>query len=1098
MYYPNQKTLQLLCILFLFLFCIPSLSAQNAGKIAVVGTVVDSAGAPLPNVSVTVQGNEKTGTASDNNGRFVLDVAAGSTVIFTAVSYEDYTYKVPAVADPNLKVIMIQKIVAANDEVIITALGRKQIKESIVGSVSTIKPDNLRIPSSNLTNAIVGQVAGVIGFQNSGQPGLDNSNFFIRGVTTFGYRADPLILIDNIEVSSDDLARLQVNDLEAFTILKDASATSMYGARGANGVILVTTKSGKTGKAKLNLLIENTISQPTNRLQLADPITYMKMYNEATVTRDPTLAPPFSADKIYYTDLTMKNDPNGNKYIYPAVDWMDLLFKKRTFTQRANLNISGGNEFAHYFISGSYSNDNGILKNDAANSFKNNLKFTTYQLRSNIDFNITKTTLLSVQLWGIFNEYSGPITNNASFSTDLFNMATHTSPVLFPAYYAPDSANRLTQHILFGNAYGSTPNSVGYANPYAQMLRGYKRFSNSRMLSTVKLNQKLDFITPGLVFDGFVNVNRYSYFDNTMAYNPFYYTIPLGGYDIGSNSYRLQWINNLPSGNIFVGGINSAGNSGAATEYLVYNPGDKNATAYIHFQGRLDYTKSIGDHDIGATLNVIRMQRLEANGTDPRTGAPSLPYALPYRNLNYAAELAYAYKSKYFLRLNGAYNGTERFDEKNRFGFFPTAGVSWIISKENFWKEGISNIISSLKLRSSLGYSGNDQIGDQRFFYLSDVELAGGNPATFGIDNGYSRPGVTIRNYENKDVTWEKGLRFNGAVELSLFRSVDIIAEYWNEKRTNILQSRSIPTSAGLEAGVFTNVGVVKANGWDLTLNYNKIFSDKLSVAFMSNFTYSQAIYENYEEPAYLDEPWRRRTGTIVGQPFGYIAERLFVDDKEAASSPTQNFGTQPPRGGDIKYRDINGDGQITVADMVPIGLPGTPQISYGFGPSIRYGVFDLGFRFQGNARTSFLINPRDISPFVIPEANRNIPGQAQVMQAVADNYWSEGNQNLYAFYPRLGTDANIIANNLQPSTWWLRNGDFLRLKLIELGYSMPNNLAHSLGIKACRIYANGADLFLFSNFKLWDVEQKNGDGTANGFIYPLQKKFNLGINITF
>ena len=1079
-------------------FLLLSVSAFAQTKITVVGTVADSASAALSGITVLEQGNEKNGTSTDLNGRFVLDALPGATLVFSGVSFENYLYKVPNQAEANLKITLTSKIATAQDEVVVTAMGRKQIKESVVGSVTTIKPENMRIPSSNLTNALVGQAAGIIGFQTSGQPGLDNSSFFIRGVTTFGYRVDPLILIDNIEVSTDELARLNVNDLESFTILKDASATSLYGARGANGVILVTTRTGKTGKARINFDLQSTISQPTQSIKLADPITYMNMYNEATVTRDPTQALPFSADKIYNTSQTLNNAPGSNKYVYPAVDWLDMLFRKKTATQRANVNVSGGNDFARYYLSGSYSNDNGILKNSPQNTFKNNLKFTNYQLRTNIDFYLSKSSKLSANLWGVFNEYTGPITNNASFSTDLYDMATHTSPVLFPAYYEPDSANLLAQHILFGNAYGTTEGSVGYLNPYAQMLRGYKRFSTSTITATIKLDQKLDMVIPGLHFNGFVTVKRYSYFDNTLSYNPFYYTIGQTGYDRSTNTYTLDWINSRPSGNIFISGLGSGvGSTGAATEYLSFFPGNKDANAIVQFQGSLDYIKRMGNHELGANLNVIRLQRIEANGRNPITLVPELPYALPYRNLTFAGEASYAYKTRYFLRFNFGYNGSERFDESHRYGFFPTIGASWIVSKEKFWENCMGNVVTMFKLRSSIGYSGNDQIGTQRFFYLSDVNLAGGNPASFGLNNGYFRPGVTIRNYENKDVTWERTLKTNNAVELSLFNKMDIVAEYWTEKRKSILQGRAnIPTSAGLEASIAANVGAVRAHGWDLSANYKQNVNKDLNVDFMSNFTYSEALYDNFEEPAYLGEPWRRRTGTLVGQEFGYIAERLFVDDKEAASSPGQVFGGGfRPMGGDIKYRDINGDGQITSADQVPIGLPKTPQISYGFGAATRYKAVDFSFRFQGNARTSLFINPGSISPFLYSDYTG---ASTQVLQGIADNYWSESNQNMYAFYPRLGTDYNQIANNLQSSSWWMRNGSFLRLKLVELGYTLPNNTARRIGLQSCRIYANGANLWLLSNFKLWDVEQKNAnDGTANGFIYPLQKTYNLGIMIS-
>ncbi|MBO9618899.1 MAG: SusC/RagA family TonB-linked outer membrane protein [Niabella sp.] len=1069
------------------------LPRPGSAKITVTGTVVDSIGNPLFSVNITSGTKTSIGTTTDANGRFILDASPNDVLQISYSGYETFEYRVPEKPQSRLIIKLHTKITAAADEVVVTAYGKKQLKEAVVGSVSTIKPENLLIPASNLTNALAGQVAGIIGFQTGGQPGLDNSQFFIRGVTTFGYRQDPLILIDNVELTTNDLARLQVNDIASFSILKDASATALYGARGANGVILVTTKTGKTGKPTINLVVENSLSQPTKSLQLTDPITYMKMYNEALTTRNPLATPLFNADQIYNATQTLKNAPGSNKYVYPAVDWLDLLFKKRSFTERANLSVNGGSDFAHYYISASYSNDNGMLKSDPANNFKNNLKFNNYQLRSNIDFKIFPRTVVSVMLWGNFNEYNGPITNNASFSTDLFNMATHTSPASFPAYYAPDSANAKAQHILFGNAIGgSGVNSIGYVNPYAQMLRGYQRYSESRMSATLKLDQKLDFVTPGLAFYGFFTTNRYSYFDNTMAYNPFYYMIPPGGYDIGSNKYNLLWINSLPNGNPFDPGLGAAGNSNAATEYLVYAPGKKDATSFLQLQGQLDYNRQFGDHGIGASLILVRQQTLKANGVDPNTSQPSLAYSLPYRNLNLAGRVSYNYKTRYFLEFNFGYDGSERFDPSHRYGFFPTIGGSWMVSKEKFWQGGIADIITSLKLRGSYGKTGNDQIGNQRFFYLSNVNLQANNGSSFGLNNGYSRPGVVINNYQNSNITWETGIISNEAIEMTLFRKLDLIAEYWQQHRSNILMGRNIPSSMGLEAGIYSNVGTADIKGLDLTANYTQRFSNKLSVAFMSNLTFSQGRYGNYEEPPYTNEPWRRKSGSLLNQQFGYIAERLFVDNKEAASSPSQNFGGPLPMGGDIKYRDVNGDGQITVADQVPIGLPTVPEIVYGFGLSARYKGFDLGFRFQGQARVSFFIKPQDISPFVIPPSDEHIPGQSQVLTAVANDYWSESKQNLYAFYPRLGTSSTLITNNLQTSTWWMRNGDFLRLKMVELGYNLSQRIAERIKFKSCRIYINAFNPLLFSKFKLWDAELG-----GNAFTYPIQKVYNLGINVS-
>jgi TonB-linked SusC/RagA family outer membrane protein len=1048
-------------------------------KITVTGNVVDSTNANLNGVTVSARGKTTLTTTTDVNGKFVVDVAPGTILTFSMVGSISQTVTVT----PETKVLRIMLLPTKSDldEVVITAMGKKQAKEAVVGSVVTITPEKLVSPASNLTNAIVGQVAGVIGFQTSGQPGLDNSNFFVRGVTSFGYRQEPIILIDNIELTKDDLARLQVDDIASFSILKDASSTALYGSRGANGVILVTTKRGKSGRPRIDVRFDNVVSEPTKMIGLSDPITYMNMYNLAERSRPETYTGDFfSADKIYNTQQTLANAPGSNRFVYPAVDWMDLMFKKRTSNLKATTSISGGGNIANYFVSGSYATDNGSLKKSPQNDFNNNVSFKTYQLRANVDINLTKSTVFAVDLWGIFNDYSGPITNNASFATDLYAQATHTSPVLFAPYYEPDAANSLTQHILFGNgaAAGATGSNAGlqYYNPYAQMLRGYKTFSTSNMQATVRLDQKLDFITPGLSFNGFFNTNRYSYFDSQMAYQPFYYTVTMpGGYDAATNTYSLTWINNQP---------------GQATEYLIYTPGKKDATARLHFQGSLNYSRRFEDHKLDLSLVGIRQQTLNANGVDPISQLPSLPYALPYRNLNLAGRFSYMFKDRYVIEPGFGYNGSERFADKNRFGFFPTVGVSWIVSREGFWKGTLADILTSTKLRASVGATGNDNIGAQRFFYLSDVDLQPvGAGAFFGTNNSKTRPGVQIRNYPNPEITWERSVIQNYALETTFFGKLDVIAEYWKKNTRNILLRRLVPESTGLEAPISANLGTATSNGWDLTANYTQFVNTDLTVQFMSNFTFSEGKYTGYEEPNYA-ERYRYVNGAVLGQPRGYLAERLFVDDNEAAAAPAQIFGGVV-RGGDIKYRDLNNDGRITVADMAPIGYPTTPQVSYGFGFSVRYKAFDLSTRFQGQTRVSFFISPQDVSPFVVPPSDRGIAGQTTLLQAFADDHWSYDNQNLYALYPRMGTSAALIQNNMQQSTWWIRDGSFLRLKMAEFGYSMPQKLAKKVGLAKCRIYISGTNLFNITNFKLWDPELG-----GNAFTYPIQRQFNLGVNI--
>lgn len=1068
-----SQTLQKLCknscyLLFLILLmnCGNAFS-QTPAKRTITGKVTDTLGLPLPAVIVAAVNRPSLGTQTDKNGKFVLDVEPGTQLRFAYVGYKEQRITVSE-SSSTINVSLQENNFQA-DEVVITALGQKQRKEAIVGSVTSVKPGSLKVPASNLTNALAGKVAGVIAFQPSGQPGQDNSNFFIRGVTTFGYRRDPLILIDNVEMTTSDLARLQVDDIESFSVLKDASATALYGARGGNGVILVKTKEGKVGKAQINFRLENSVSQSVKSLDLADPVTYMKLYNEATITRDPIAPRLYSENKILNTQATLDKAPGYNPYVYPAVDWMNMLFKKRTSTQRANLSLNGGGGVARYYVAGSYTNDNGILRSDIRNNTDNNVKFKNYQIRSNININVTSTTELVVRLSGNFNEYNGPMTNDASFSTDLFNLATHTSPVDFPAYYEPDAANLGTNHILFGNTTEqSNGTSPQYVNPYAALLRGRKNFSESRMLAQLELNQNLDFFTKGLNFKGIFSTNRYARFESEMAYAPYFYNVK--SYDKSSDQYTLNWINSQPND---------------AREYLNYYAGESKLNTFLYLQGSVDYAHDFGaDHNVSAVLIGTQQQLLNAN-------AKTLFNSLPFRNLTLAGRATYSYKGRYFLEGNFGYNGSERFSANHRYGFFPTIGASWIVSGEKFYGD-MANVLERLKLRASYGLVGNDAISDRRFFYLSDVNLNGGNSAYFGVNNGYGHNGVSINNYENKDVTWEVSKQLNLGVEFTFLKNFKFIGEIYRNNKSDILQDRkSIPTTMGLESDISANLGKVRSQGFEISLDGRHDLSKDLWISALGNFTYTENKYTKYEEPNY-PESYRSHLNQPLNRAYGYIAERLFVDDNEARNSPKQIFSTNgiPPMGGDIKYRDLNGDGVIDGNDQTFLGNPYVPQIVYGFGLSAGYKNFDFSAFFQGQAKVSFFIDPARTSPF-IKSPDSYYTSNTQLLKAYADNHWSESNQDLYALYPRLGTTGGLIENNRQNSTWWLRDGSFLRLKSLEVGYSIPVKLLDRIKVKTLRVYFNGLNLLTWSPFKMWDPELG-----GNGFAYPIQKVFNVGINV--
>ncbi|WP_231891193.1 SusC/RagA family TonB-linked outer membrane protein [Arachidicoccus ginsenosidimutans] len=1060
---PNIWIFGLFAII-LFLGGIKQSSAQSTSSgqqlITVTGSVKDTTGKILSGVSIVNTSKKGSGTFTDDNGNFIIEVSAGSVLQFSFVGFQSQNVTVSEGMKP-LNIIL-HPATAESQDVVVTAFGRTERKEAVVGSVTSVNPQDLQIPASNLTTALAGRVAGMIAFQRGGQPGFDNANFFIRGVTTNGYSASPLILVDNIELSADDLARLQVDDIASFSILKDASAAALYGARGANGVILITTKDGKIGKASVNIRVENSVSKPTKTIKLADPVTYMKDYNEAVTTRFPSQTPQFTPNQIYNTQQTWDNAPGSSPYIYPAVDWMKTLFKDQTATRRADFNASGGSQFAKYYIAGSYSRDNGILQVSPINNFNSGMKYENYQLRANVNLAITSTTNVEVRLWGNFNDYTGPITSSSDgFATDLYSKALHANPVAFAPSYPPDSANLLTHHILFGNNTNITGGLLD--NPYADLMDGYKSFSQSRMSAQFELTQKFDFFTKGLSFHGIFSTNRYSYFDLTRQYKPFYYNI--ASFDPHTNDYTLDWINNQP---------------GQAQEFLSYYPGTKTVTTYLYLQGTLDYTRNFGKNNVSATLIGTREQTEDGDAGD-------LQSSLPNRNLGFSGRASYSYDNRYFVEFNFGYNGSEKFAPQHRWGFFPTIGAGWVISNEKFWTGGISDVITRLKLRGSYGLVGNDNISSRRFFYLSNVSPDGGPGASFGTSNGFSLNGTTISAYPNPDITWERSKKSNLAIEATFFKNLNVTAEIYHEYRYDILNPRGyIPVSVGLEtsanANLQANIGKVKSNGLDLNLDYKQTISKDFWAQAMGNLTVTsnKLIYD--EEPDYR-YAYQYGYGLPLNQPRGYIAERLFVDDKEALNSPPQAFGgSLKVMGGDIKYRDVNGDGVIDGDDQVPIGLPTTPQIIYGFGFSVGYKHFDLSAFFQGLARESFFIDQNSTAPFI---------NNSQLLQAYADNHWTEENQNLYALWPRFSSVD--IPNNDQTSTWWLRDGSFLRLKSAEFGYTLPQKWTKHAAIKNLRIYFSGLNLLTFSKFKMWDPEQ-----AGNGFGYPIQKVYNLGLNMNF
>ena len=1013
------------------------------------GVVNDSYGNPIPGVNILQETQKSNGTVTDFDGNFTISVSGESMLIF---SYVGFITKKVETNDSNLEVILEEDLLGL-DEVTVVAYGTQK-KASVIAAVTSINPEELRVPTSNLTSSIAGRVAGVISYQRSGEPGRDNAEFFIRGVSTFGYARSPLILIDGIETTSTDLARLQPDDIASFSIMKDATATALYGARGANGVILVTTKEGKEGVVKINVRYEKAYSAPTKSLEIADPVTYMTLHNEALATRNPLGGRIYSLEKIL-----ISQDPNRNIMAYPTVNWFDELLEDYTLNSRFNFNVSGGGKVARYYLAATVNSDNGNLKIDPQNNFNNNINFKRISLRSNVNVNLTSTTEVALKFNGNFDDYIGPLDGGAA----IYQKAMQTNPVLYPRFYEPDLQFQNSTHILFGN-YGQFGD---YLNPYADMIRGYKDESYNNFLATVEVKQDLGFIAEGLNARILGNTSRYSFYNLERKYNPFYYT--LGNYDFQSDQYTLIALN-----------------PNQGTEYLEYNEGNKVITNATYFEASLNYNTTIDDiHEISGMIIGISRELKYANAGD-------LQRSLPYRNLGVSGRFTYAYDERYFSEFNFGYNGSERFAKSERFGFFPSFGFGWYMSNEDFMSS-TSDVITKLKLKSTYGLVGNDQIGsaEDRFFYISQVNLNDGSMgAPFGNEFSNYINGVSIDRYANDQITWEKAKMLNVGFELGLFGKVDIQADYFTEYRSNILMDRAqVPASMGLQSPIRANVGEASSKGFEMSLDYKDNITNDFFVAVRANFSFATSKYEVFEELDYVSAglPWRSRIGLNLSQPFGYIAERLFIDEADIANSPIQTFGDY--MAGDIKYKDINNDGIIDINDEVPIGYPTTPEIIYGFGTSASYRNFDFSFFFQGSARSSFFVDAYNTSPFI--DTSGSAIGNNALLSAWANDHWSENDRNLYASWPRLSDQ--LIDNNNRNSTWWLRDGAFLRLKSIEFGYSFTDKLTEKLGFSAGRIYVSGTNLLTFSKFKLWDIEMG-----GNGLGYPIQKGANLGLNINF
>ena len=1031
-------------VILLFLLIVgwtTTVYAQNEQEtIEVTGIVTDPKNEPLIGVNVTARNMPGFGAITDINGRYKIKVPNYSYLIF---SYVGFTKQEIFIKDKKIiNIVMAETKETVIDEVVVTGTGAQK-KVTVTGAVTTVDVSQLRTPTASITNALAGNVAGILARQTSGQPGSNISEFWIRGISTFGAGGSALVLVDGFE---RDMNEINVEDIQDFSVLKDASATAIYGSRGANGVVLITTKRGKEGKTRVNAKVETSYNTRTRTPEFVDGPTYARMMNEALVSRSQAPA---------YSESDLELFANGlDQDLFPNVDWMNLILKDGAPTYRATVDLTGGGTVARYFISASYVNEGGMYETDRAmTDYNTNANYHRWNYRMNVDIDLTKSTLLKVGVSGSLDKQNLP----GSQYHEIWHSLMGYSPIASPVQYSDGK--------------WAAVGSEGRRNPWVLTTQqGYQETWKNKIQTTVNLEQDLKFITKGLKFYGRFGFDTYTDNGDNRFKWPESWLAERQRTSDGELQFRRIETQKLMDGTMY--------SSGQRKEYL---------------EAELHYNRTFGDHMLGAVLKYSQDKTTNTSHNGNTDSYEKIVQSIQNRHQGFAGRFTYGWKYRYFFDFNFGYNGSERFYKNERWGFFPAAGLAWVISNEKFWRP-MNKVIPKLKLKATYGLVGNDAIGDEndRFFYLSEVDPNdSGKGYWFGTNFDEGKPGVTVKRYDNRLITWERAKKANYGLELTLFDALNIQLDYFTEHRTNILMDRaSIPADMGLAAKVRANVGEAKANGVDLSVDYNKFFRNGYWLQAHGNFTYAHSEFLKYEEPAY-NEKYRSHIGQSLNQWYGLIAERLFIDEYDVQNSPKQTFGEYGA--GDIKYRDVNGDGQITDADMVPLGYPTVPEIVYGFGFSFGNQRFDISAFFQGSARSSFWIDAKATSPFqhINPTDDDPYHQDIPLLKAYANDHWSESNRNLYAMWPRLST--TVIENNVRTSSWFMRNGAFLRLKTLEVGYTLPESWTKKAYISSARVYCSGNNLLLLSGFKLWDIEMG-----GSGLGYPIQRVINLGVQINF
>ena len=1029
----------------------PAPNEQQQNKRKITGRVTDVKGEPLIGVNVTVDG-DANGSITNMDGLYEIFVTKKSVVLkFTYIGFK--TSEIRTNASTNIYDVALEEQVNELEETVIVGYGTQR-KISNIGAQSSMKMEDIKTPSASLTTTLAGRLAGVVAVQRTGEPGKDAADIWIRGISTPN-TSSPLVLVDGVERSFNDI---DPEDIESLTTLKDASATAVYGVRGANGVILIKTKPGKVGKPTVSADYYESFTRFTKMVDLGDGITYMNAANEAM--RNDGIATKYTEDQIRNT--IAGKDP----YLYPNVDWLKEIFNDWGHNRRVNVNVRGGSEKVAYYASVSYFNETGMTVTDKnINTYDSKMKYSRYNFTTNLNIDVTPTTKVEIGAQGYLGEGNYP----AISSADLYNAAMSISPVEYPKMF-----------FVNGEAYvpGTSTNN-NFNNPYSQATRrGYDNLTKNQIYSNLRITQDLDMLTKGLkltamyAFDVYNEIHvhqdraesTYNFLDTSVPYDMDGQPILQRIYE-GSNvlSYKQE-------------------TSGNKKTYL---------------EASLNYDRTYNDDHRVSALFLFNQQSklLYPKGT--------LEDAIPYRMMGIAGRATYSWKDRYFAEFNIGYNGAENFSPKHRFGTFPAFGVGWVISNEKFWQP-LSKAVSFLKIRYTDGKVGNSEVSDRRFMYLDQMKENGDYGYKFGPNgtkwSGYETVNMAV------DLIWEESRKQDLGIDIKLFNDdLSIVFDLFKERRENILLKRehSIPSFLGYNTSApYGNIGIIENKGFDGTIEYNKRINKDWVLALRGNITFNKDKWIQGELPEQKYE-WMNQYGRNINGVKGYVAEGLFtqaeiddmarwesLSDANKAITPkpfASQFGTV--KAGDIKYKDLNNDGQIDAYDQTYISRGDVPTTVYGFGFTVGWKDLSVGMMFQGVAGAERVLNGSSINPF------NGGGGSGNLYSNIGDR-WTEENPDQNAFYPRLsyGSETTSNINNFQKSTWWVRNMNFLRLKTLQVSYNLPKPWVNKVHLKNAAVYVMGTNLFTLSRFKLWDPELN----TDNGASYPNTTSYSVGINFTF